>query len=52
MPEMFSKYFWFMFGKKEDGVYISCEEDEFFSSLSATKRTSDNSYFEESALKQ
>lgn len=52
MPEMFSKYFWFMFGTKEDVVYISLEEDEFFSSPSATKRMLDSSSFEESALKQ
>lgn len=48
MAEMFWKYFWFMFGNKQDGVLISSEEDEFFSSPFVIKRMLDNSYFRKS----
>lgn len=41
-----------MFGKKQDHLHISCEDDEFFSSPSAIKRMLDNSYFGTGALKQ
>lgn len=52
MADMLIKYFWFMFVKKEVGVYMPHEEDEFFPSSSATKRMLDNSYLEESAVRQ
>lgn len=37
-----------MFGNKQDGVRISSEEDEFFSSPFVIKRMLDNSYFRKS----
>lgn len=51
MGEMFRKYFWFMFGKKQDDVHISREDDEVFSSPSVIKRMVDNTYFRKTALK-
>lgn len=44
MAEIFWKYFWFMFGNKQDDACISCEEDEFFSSPFMIKRMLDNTY--------